>query len=150
MKRIVKQRFIILILAILFAAPGLLALVLFKHPQWLSLSTTNQGELLQPPVRLAKFAKKHWHLVLWYPAECGQTCRALQDKLAAIRLALGRNFYEVNVDVLSVAEPSPLLTKQPRLFIADRDSYFVLSYPTTATSDAIFHDIKQLLARESA
>ena len=98
------------------------------------------------------------------------------DKLARVRLALGRRLYEVDLSLLQGADAGPTnagsatntlqepgvsmvrlsnnesvrlsgLYKNPTLFIANPEHYLVLVYPVTAKADDLFHDIKLLLAK---
>ena len=166
----------LLLLVFLFATPGLSAYFLYFHPQWLSTTTTNKGEFLNPPVLLLALATdSKWRLVLWSPETCEKTCLEQWDKLARIRLALGRRLYDVDLSLvlgaeagalpvtLSKALPAPgmsvitlparesqqltVLHPHAELFIANPDHYLVLAYPVTAEPDDLFHDIKLLLAK---
>lgn len=166
---------VLLLLALVFMAPGLTAYLYYKHPQWLGTATTNKGELLQPPVLLTAInSNEKWRLLLWNPDDCGVTCLNQLDKLARIRLALGRRLYGVEQWLVltdgSKALPKSLITSlreqdihivhlskeqrqslaslkpEARVFIANPNSYLVLSYAPTANSQDIFHDLKQLLS----
>ncbi len=176
MKTTHRHFIICLLLVFLFAAPGLSAYFLYFHPQWLSATTTNKGELLKPPVLLPELSTKpQWQLVLWSPDVCDTSCIAQLDKLARIRLALGRRLYDVDLCLLQGPEAKPLSAslantmqqpgmsmvrlsadasqklstshRQPELFIANPEHYLVLAYPLTAEADDLFHDIKRLLAK---
>ena len=177
MKTTRRHYVILLLLVFLFAAPGLSAYFLYFHPQWLSSTTTNKGELLNPPVLLTELGKhSKWQLVLWSPGTCEKSCMEQMDKLARVRLALGRRLYEVDLSLLQGADAGPTnagsatntlqepgvsmvrlsnnesvrlsgLYKNPTLFIANPEHYLVLVYPVTAKADDLFHDIKLLLAK---
>ncbi|MFA5959376.1 MAG: hypothetical protein WC785_02575 [Tatlockia sp.] len=161
----------LLLLALIFATPGITAYVYFQHPAWLLQATTNKGELLNPPVQFAGFENsKKWHFVLWYPKNCDKACLNLADKLARVRLALGRRLYEVEQWVVvdgdsqsHLSELSTNLSQQdihvfpfknnaypvfgsiPNVFIASPNGYLVLRYAADANPRDIFHDMKQLL-----
>ncbi len=164
----------LLLLVVLFAAPGLLAYFAYFHPQWLSANTTNKGQFITPPVSLNELSPdSKWHLVLWSPDTCGQSCFEHFDKLARVRLALGRRLYDVDLSLLlgavagatkfasplqepgvsmvtlSTAESARLfaLYSHPRLFIANPENFLVLVYPLNADPDDLFHDIKLLLVK---
>lgn len=168
MKQISRQSLVLLLLALLFLAPGITALCFFKHPQWLSKQATNRGEFVKPPlsVKALRQLSSKWHLVLWNPQHCDQQCEKRIDQLARVRLALGRRYYDVD-QVLLTGEESPPMAEQlekklhhhgievlraesncapdSKIFIANPDGYLVLSYTATAEADDIYHDLKQLL-----
>ena len=114
-----------------------------------------------------------WQMLLWSPNACEQSCKVELDKLARIRLALGRHLYEVepklllgpdasqlseklvnvlhdqgiHIRKLSVSERArmTILREKLAIFIVDPDDYLVLSYEASVKPEDIFHDIKQLL-----
>ncbi len=116
---------------------------------------------------------RQWQLVLWSPGACKKSCIEQLDKLARIRLALGRHLYDVvprlllaanappltpalaralqeqDIHVLTLPagarERMPVLKNQLEIFIANPDNYLVLAYVATVKPGDIFHDIKQLL-----
>lgn len=165
---------ILLLLALVFMAPGLAAYLYYQHPAWLRATTTNRGELLQSPVLLTALkGKAKWHLILWQPGDCRLSCLKQLDKLARIRLALGRRLYEVeqwlvltddskrlpktlvsslqdqDIHVLPLSKEQrqnlTILGSKSQLFIANSANYLILSYEATADPGDIFHDLKQLL-----
>lgn len=174
----VKRNYLILLLLLLiFIAPGSMAYLLYTHPQWLGKTTTNRGTLLNPPVQLVNVKSKgKWRLILWNPGDCNDVCVKQIDKLARIRLALGRRLYEVEQWLIVDEEMSHLspslmnllkdediqiqyLSKEARaqlqalndkstVFISNPNDYLILSYDLAAKSDAIFYDIKHLLGVE--
>ena len=175
MKMTKSNSVVLLILALIFAAPGISAYLYYRNPQWVAANTTNKGSLLTPPpfVEAIKDEKSRLHLVFWYPDRCETACLQELDRLARIRLALGRRLYEVGawlvlpasnqpvdqsltallqdqaIHLLQLPEPIranlPLLNAKPRLFIANSKGYLVLTYEAKANSEDIFHDLKQLL-----
>lgn len=173
MKIVRRNYFILLILGLVFAAPGLSAYIFYTHTHWLGASKTNKGVFLEPPVLLASLSaeKPKWRLVLWSPAACEASCIAQLDKLARIRLALGRRLYEVapqlllgphapalspelmsalraqDIDtvVLSADAGMPMLQNHLEIFIANPANYLVLAYQPTVKPADIFNDIKLLL-----
>lgn len=159
-------------LGLIFAAPGIVAYEFYNHPNWLSADRVNKGKLLNPPTYLANInSKAKWRLILWYPKDCQRACWEEVDKLARIRLALGRRLYEVDeLLVLKQASVStelvqrfkdndihyltlsaeqqskqPYLTDKAQIFIANPENYLVLAYELTAKPEDVFHDIQQLL-----
>ena len=93
MKILNRNSFVLLLLAILFVAPGIVAYFVYTHPQWLGMATTNKGELIKSPQILDKLgSEKKWRLIVWSPEGCDATCIQQVDKLARIRLALGRHY----------------------------------------------------------
>lgn len=175
--RLVRRNYSILfLLGLLFAAPGISAYFFYMHPNWLGNATTNKGKLLNPPVLLAhtKTSSK-WQLVLWSPTACEQSCIAELDKLARIRLALGRHLYKVEPQLLLGVGTPPLsetlakalheqdihtmrllpgdrekmsvLSDHPEIFIVNPGAYLVLAYQPTVKPEDIFHDLKQLVSK---
>lgn len=165
---------ILLLLVFLFSAPGLTAYFLYFHPHWLSGATTNKGQFIRPPIRVnALRADSKWRLIIWNPVACDASCISQLDKLARIRVALGRRLYDVDATLMQGAQAASLssqantfiqtngmsqvtlpetestrlsqLYPHPQLLIADPNRYLVLVYPVTAAPDDLFRDIKQLL-----
>lgn len=195
MKTVLRNYFVLILLGFVFAAPGISAYFFYTHPHWLGDAFTNKGVLLSPPVLLTHLdpskattvsakeirrssplrfnIKSKWQLVLWSPTACEKSCIEQLDKLARIRLALGRRLYEVVPLLLLGANAPPLpkdmvnvlqerdiqvvqlpvgasehtsaLKSRLEIFIANPDNYLVLAYLPTARPGDIFHDINQLL-----
>ena len=169
-----RKSFVLLLIALLFAAPGIAAYFFYKHPQWLGSAKTNKGMLLNPPLLVSNVGTK-WQLLYWSSEPSDESCLTQMDRLARIRLALGRRLYEVetwllldtevrdlpeqfvktlhahdvHVRMLTPSERGQLQTlgETSRIFIANPSHYLVLAYPPTALSDNIYHDLKQLLSR---
>lgn len=167
-----RHTLLFLFLGLVFAAPGIAAYWFYTHDTWLTQSTTNQGTLLNPPLQLPlPLTPKKWHVVLWAGDGCDRACIAALDKIARVRLALGRRLYEViptllldatapslSPDLLSTLQaqeiqvlrwsestPWPLLDKNSPLVLADPAYRAILIYPLSTPPDALFHDLKQLL-----
>ena len=196
MKTARRNYSVLVLLAFVFAAPGIAAYFFYAHPQWLGEAFTNKGDLLDPPVLLTHLdptktyatlagksqttgpigisAKSQWQLILWSPQACEKRCLQQLDKLARIRLALGRRLYEVRPLLLlgdqapdlaegmrealleqdiqvkqlpvGVRAGMPTLKNHLGVFIANPDNYLVLAYLPSAKPGDIFHDIKHLLS----
>jgi len=176
MKKLTRTKWVLLLLVLLFAAPGLLALVFYKHPAWLAALPTNKGEFIQPavPLKLLDNPKEKWSMVLWCPAGCNIACVQEFDQLARTRLALGRRLYQVDLWLLQAANTtvcSPdvkqtldaqdvnlravsvdeqaealLLQQDMKTFLADPDNYMVLQYSPKNKPEDVFHDLKRLLS----
>lgn len=168
-----RNLLIVFILIGIFIIPGWMARLLYMHPTWWHAKPINRGLLLSPPIQLFKDSEENkWGLALWVPQSCGHSCMTEFSRLKQIRLALGRRFFEVNLllvrsdktelthkmqqklekRAIRVVTLSPAmrdtLAKQwpePRLLILDLRHYAILAYPTTAPSDDIFHDLKQVM-----
>lgn len=182
MKTIHHKYVVLFLLFLLFAAPSLIAYLFYHNPDWVASNKTNKGVLLTPPVLLAYTDKApsastpKWKLAFWSPDTCGKNCLEQLDKLARIRLALGRHLYEVEIQLLlgakapqlsqnivnalheqdisilkfSAAEEQGMgiLKNKSKIFITNPGNYLVLAYVQTVKPDNIFHDIKQLLKVE--
>lgn len=175
MKKMKRNYTILLILAVIFALPGLAAYEFYAHPQWMRQVKVNKGELLNPPELLANVnAKPKWRLIFWSPGNCETECLAQVEKLARVRLALGRRLYQVDellvinnpartipknvmkafldkdIQVLRLSDEQrskqPALTATAKIFIANPEDYLILAYDITTKPGDIFHDIGQLLS----
>jgi hypothetical protein len=177
MKHTARYYFILFTLVFLFIAPGLSAYFFYFHPQWLSSSTTNKGQFVNPPILISALEStpKKWQFVLWSPDTCDALCMKQLDQLARVRVALGRRLYDVDLILLmkenqaqlsaeyakilrdqgiferrlSANESKVLLSRynNPMFFIANQEQYLVLAYQTTSQSHDLFHDIKLLLTK---
>lgn len=163
---------ILVLLLLIFLLPGSLAILFYSHPQWLGHSLVNKGELLTPGEALLALEPKHkWRLIFWHSGFCDEECSSVLNKLARIRLALGRRWYEVETWLIS-GEPTlnkglkeqfkledikfvhlsreeavkqPAFAKGSRLFIADPGNYLILSYEPKALAQDLFKDLELLL-----
>ncbi|MCA0402641.1 MAG: hypothetical protein LCH30_02475 [Proteobacteria bacterium] len=168
----------LLLLALVFIAPGLSAYFYYNHPEWVTAKTTNKGMLLSPPILLSKEMQKgdKWRLILVERNDCEKDCLQELDKLARIRLALGRHLYEVeqwlvidkekpNLNELRVQLKTTDIQLRPLekesieripanlhlypFFIVSPEGYLILAYPKEVKSADIYHDLKQLLKKGS-
>lgn len=165
---------LLLILALLFAAPGISAYFFYKHPDLLGSSRVNKGTLLNPPFLLNGLDKStKWRLILWSPTGCSDLCMKQLDQLARVRLAMGRKLYQVELWLI-LGDKAPamddqtqalldkedfhivqsstastinlsVLTTKAQLFIANPDNYVILSYLPKANPEDIYKDLKLLL-----
>jgi len=174
MKKQVTKYYILLLLIMVFAAPGIAAYVFYQHPGWLGAAKVNKGALLNPPVFLSALNKQSkWRIVFWSPGDCNKACMQQLDILARIRLALGRKLYEVDQCLILGDKASPLspemksllgeldfqvvhlsetkmngqklLSTEARVFLANPDNYLILSYQAEVNPDDIYKDLKFLL-----
>lgn len=167
-----RKKFMLLLLLLIFIMPGLSAYYFYTHPQWLSKSTTNRGQLVEKPQQISLGTEKKWGLVLWWNKPCDSACIQQLDKLARIRLALGRRLYQVNMYLLlpeniaapsletqqmlkekgieikriSVENPQKLPFSKETLAISDPKNFVVLTYALGQNPMDIFADMKQLLS----
>ena len=174
MKKQATKYYILLLLASMFAAPGIAAYLFYQHPNWLNGSKINKGTLLTPPVALKDFDKHaKWRIVLYSSDQCKQDCLEQLNLLSRVRLALGRKLYLVDQWLIfgdkapsdaedikhvlqeqdvHVARLSSIDTKQferlsPKasVFLVNPDSYLVLGYQAGANPDDLYKDLKLLL-----
>lgn len=164
------------ILVVIFALPGFLAIVYFKHPDWLAhLAPTNKGDWVREGWQYPALADsgKTWTMVIVAPDGCDAVCEKTLDKVLRVRTALGRHWYDIAVSVLSLhgAEPqNPALQaalkaervhwltldssawigkappEQAGVFLADKQGRLILRYPTTFKPAHLFADSKRLLS----
>ena len=92
---------ILLILGLMFLAPGVAAYLFYQHPNWLGSSRVNKGILLNPPLHLPSLGhESKWKILFWSPGPCDAVCLQQLDTLARVRLALGRQFYNIELWLL--------------------------------------------------
>lgn len=166
----IKRHTMLGILILIFLAPGLAACLFYTHPHWLAGAQTNRGQLLNPPLLLNEFPLSgKWGLVL-HSESCDKLCLDQLDRLARMRLALGRQLYQVSLSLLTEpVDPIPLLQNHllendigilslhpttrvflshhatEHIFIVDPKGYCILAYPLNAPPHAIYQDLKRLL-----
>lgn len=164
----------LVLLALLFMAPGIAAYVFYLNPQWLGSVTTNQGQFVNAPIKIDALANREskWNLVSVNLQACEIACMEQIDRLARVRLALGRKLY--NVQEWLILDPDAVLSEeyknrlrdhdvrlllltreqkemlfilndQPAVYIANPEGYLVLAFKPDAKSESIFHDLKQLI-----
>lgn len=174
MKKHLLKYYILLLLAFMFAAPGIAAYIFYQHPAWLGASKVNKGTLLNPPFALQSLrGDAKWRIVFWNPGVCDQACLKQVNMLARVRLALGRKLYQVD-QLLALSDSAfpisdtikAILKEQDfqaiqlssdeinkisgtgldsKIFIANPDNYLILSYQPQVNPDDIYKDLKLLL-----
>ncbi|MDI1352427.1 MAG: hypothetical protein PSV35_06605 [bacterium] len=173
MKKKPNKCYILLLLTLMFATPGIAAYLFYKHPNWLG-AKINKGTLLTPALQIQAIKNQSkWKLILWSPDVCEKECIKKLDMLARVRLALGRKLYQVDQWLIlgesdtALTPPVKALLKQddfhyahfslretkllqqlpesPRIFIADPDNYLILSYTPEVIPEDVYKDLKLLL-----
>ncbi|MGV3740614.1 MAG: hypothetical protein ACO1N3_04935 [Gammaproteobacteria bacterium] len=152
------------LLIILFTAPGILAYVVYHHPNWIS-GRTNHGHLLQPPTLLhSTYQGNKWQLLYWSPKSCDQACMQRMGDLAKLRLALGRRLYYVDLVLATQsAQPQPdvlqelqkidgqmvqtqeSLGEQSAIYLVNPQHYVILAYSSAQASKEIFQDLQKMV-----
>jgi hypothetical protein len=174
MKKKITKYYTLLLLVLVFSAPGICAYLFYNHPSWLGESRTNKGMLLASPLKLSSVqSEKKWRIVYWAPTDCKHACLNQLDVLARVRLALGRKLYQVDQLLAlgnEVEMPSPAMeydlktkdfkieqlsamdTKQvthiserSKIFIMNPDNYLILSYKSGVKPEDIYKDLKLLI-----
>lgn len=174
MKKHLSKYYVLLLLAFMFAAPGIAALIFYQHPAWLGASKVNKGTLINPPLALQSLGGgSKWRIIFWNPGVCDQACLKQVNMLARVRLALGRKLYQVDQLLvlgdnaypvsdtikailkeqdfqtiqLSPDELNKISGTRPeaKIFIANPDNYLILSYQPQVNPDDIYKDLKLLL-----
>ena len=175
MKKQVTRYYILLLLATMFAAPGISAYLLYQHPNWVGSTKVNKGALLSPPITLNALGNQaKWQIIFWSPDACKQTCLKQLDMLARVRLALGRKLYLVDQQLILGDEHSALnekiksalkerdfhvtqlsgddkiklntISSEPQIFIANPDNFLILSYQSQVNPEDVYKDLKLLLS----
>ena len=173
MKKKLSRYYVLGLLALMFAAPGIAALIFYQHPSWLGASKVNKGTLLNPPIVWNALNSKEakWRIVFWNPQACDELCLKRVNMLARVRLALGRKLYQVeqslvlssdaiplsdtvkailkeqdfHVMYLSQQLAKPLNATEPQIFIANPENYLILAYKPQVNPEDIYKDLKLLL-----
>lgn len=177
MKKYDTKYYLLLLLALVFAAPGIAAYFFYQHPHILNAAKTNKGLLLEQPIALSSLGNQaKWRMVFWQAGPCEQQCVQRLDLLARVRLALGRKLYQVQ-QWLMLDDPASLseeLKKQLKerdfhvgswsvddrkkldalpaaafVFLVNPEQYLILTYPTSFNPDDLYKDLKHLLNTES-
>lgn len=101
-----RSRLALVLLFLIFAAPVILAwLVFYVVPEWQPSGTTNHGQLVEPvrplpPFQLdtvangfidETFLRGKWTLVYWLEGDCDDDCMQQLFTLRQVRLAQGKN-----------------------------------------------------------
>lgn len=175
MKKQITKYYVLLLLATMFAAPGITAYLFYQHPEWLGTSKINKGTLLSPPIALNSFDKQSkWKIVFLSPGGCKKDCIQQLNMLARVRLALGRKLYQVDEwlvldeqSSLVAEELKPLLKEQDinvitipaaemakikdlpakaTIFIVNPENFLILSYQAGGNPDDVYKDLKLLLS----
>lgn len=174
MKINLKKIYTPVLLVLIFFLPGIAAITVFQNPDLLSSAKVNHGELLSPPLQLtSQDSDNKWQIMYWNPNGCDKSCLAQLDKLARLRLALGRRLYQVNITYVGTNELGALdktqlnlfkeydiqwllpsdeqqskleaLSKDSQVYIADPKGYLILAYQTDENPHNIHKDLKKLL-----
>lgn len=164
---------IILLLVVVFAAPGLFAFLFYQHPEWVHSPQVNRGTLLTPPLAFHAFDElppHRWRIVLWSPHDCDAACMKQLNVLARVRLALGRQLYGVDlwfllgeqtaglstaaqtilaahdVHIMQLSpEASKGLPEKEAIYLVDPYHYAILAYSHPLHPEALYQDLKHLL-----
>lgn len=173
MKKTSRNYGTLLLLVGLFIAPGLSAYLFYLNPQWLSSATTNKGAFLTSSIKIDELGKTDkWRMIFWSPSACDKGCMQQLDKLARVRLAMGRRLYQIECVLMIKKDAPPLsvenekilstqdilvkrllrkeeieldLFKSRQFFIANSDNELIMVFDENAKPADIFHDMKQLL-----
>lgn len=168
-----KNYLSLMFLVIVFTMPGIAAYIAYKHPKLLGENSTNHGQFVNPPVLIKQLSKSQkWHLVYYSKQDCAADCMGYLDKLARIRLALGRHLYDVDGYLFLSSSSKDLTIKQEKIlkdinirslkissdnqkdsrffvndayFIINPDGYVILAFGRENTSEDIFQDLKKLV-----
>lgn len=121
MTEVRKGRRMLVLIALVFASPIIIASVLALSG-WLPEGRRNYGELLDPPLRLQQPAsltsgavldwttpKWHWTLVVRVPNACRQACLERLDQVGNLRISLGRHAEKLRIAVDHAPPPESVL-----------------------------------------
>jgi len=111
-----RSRTTLIVVAVLFLTPFLLALVL-NRLGWHPAATRNNGTLVQPPMPLAGLVLRaragaglplanpehRWTLLVRVPLACDEACQARLLELHRVRVSLGRHAPKLAIRLLAPA-----------------------------------------------
>ncbi len=144
-----RNRLVLAVIALVFAAPIVAALVL-NATGWRPAHTRNAGTLVDPPldvsgaaVTLADGSKLqwrdpqwHWTLLALASGECADACRARLAELVRLRITLGRNAERLRLVYLGAPLPAAL-ELSPLQVGRDDDARFAAQVPAAAGAVAL-------------
>ena len=130
-----KNRLILVLVALVFAAP-LLAAYVMNREGWRPQQTRNSGTLVEPPrdvtaasVTLADGSKLawrdpqwHWTLLALPGAHCAAECQVRLDEALRMHITLGRNAERLRVVYLGPALPQDYLAARSALQTGQDDT----------------------------
>ena len=136
-----KNRLILVLVVLVFAAPLLVAYVMNREG-WRPQQTRNSGTLVEPPrdvsavpVTLTGGAKLawrdpqwHWTLLALPGAQCAARCQARLDEALRMYITLGRNAERLRPVYLGPALPSEYLAARAALQSGQDDSDALAEY----------------------
>ena len=141
-----RARRMLLLLALLFFGPLLLAFALYYGSGWRPAGHSNHGTLIEPPRPLGarQFLGK-WSLVYVGPGNCDRDCRRTLYYMHQTHLGLGRLYPRVQrvfVATVPCCDRSYLAHEYPKLIIlnaSDGSSAALLgAFPLARRADGIF------------
>jgi hypothetical protein len=111
MTEVRKGRRTLLLVALVFASPLLVA-ALLTMSGWMPEGRRNYGELVEPPRQLEQQATRlngdaftwttpqwHWTLVVRVPEACDAACKARLDQVGNLRISLGRHGAKLRIAI---------------------------------------------------
>jgi hypothetical protein len=168
----------LLLLAVLFFGPLLLAVGLYYGSAWRPPGHTNHGTLIQPPRPLsAGLFRGKWSLVYVGAGNCDAACRHTLYYMRQTHLGLGRLYtraqrvflatapYDRNglaqqypgLITVNAASPAtaallsafPAAQRPTGIFIVDPNGNLMMRYDSTDRPEGLLDDLKQLLGLSS-
>ncbi len=141
-------------LALVFSAPLLMAIVLYMGRGYFSFQHVCTGQLYNPPLHsqtLAFFNKNHhgkWQMIYLRPETCDTSCQTLQNTLAAVYTALGKERERVISHQMTMSPQTMTELKASArggTLIIDPQGWLVVYYPPHSEAKGILKDLKRLL-----
>jgi hypothetical protein len=166
---------VLLLLALLFVGPLLLAFGLYYGSSWRPPRLTNHGMLIQPPRPLpSPLFQGKWSLVYVGGGDCASSCRSTLYYMRQTHLGLGRLYTRaqrvfiatsrccnraylaaypglITVDAAAAPAIAALLPAFPAdrratgIFIVDPHGNLMMRYDSTDRPEGLLQDLRQLL-----
>jgi cytochrome oxidase Cu insertion factor (SCO1/SenC/PrrC family) len=141
-------------LAVVFCAPLLMAITLYVARDYFSFHHVCTGALYTPPIhsQTLPFYNKNnlgkWQMIYLRPLTCDADCQQLENTLAAVYTALGKERDRVISRQVIITPPivtSLKAAEQGGTLIVDPQGWLVVHYPPHAEPKGILKDLKRLL-----
>lgn len=160
MNKVKNKQIIILVLISLL--PFIIAFILFKYNNLLTLKTTHHGELISPPIKVFIDAPRHWLISFVSLGNCDDSCKDILFSLNQLKKALGRNSKRVEIvsdqsivveNLINENKSLDNLSKtlglrnefSNKIIIIDPAGYLMMAYPSNINFMFILKDMKRLL-----
>lgn len=154
------QSYTALAVMLAFIIPLVLAMLLYATRDFWSLTSSPNGELINPPLTLPlQFKERQWHLLLIRPDCIDTACEVQLAKINSIHEATGKDFKRSSnilvtrtsnvkkelLENIQWLELNNITLLEDGLYIMDPDGYIILKYPLDVPAKGVLEDFRHLL-----